>query len=460
VRFAALFGGALVVGHIGQLVWLIAGSRTMPRAAFGSVLAAQALYGVLQYVVDNGSGFHGARLAAAGNLDAAARASIVRLRLQLALPAGALALAIGAVGGRGLFEAMLPFALALPLFALLTHWERFGLGHGGPWSAYLILRGAGPAVAAVLFLAADARLPGFVPGLVECAVIAIVALAFRLRPWRNLLSVRTAAPGPWRSTVEIGLPTMIGQLALAAGTVMLGMFGRASAAAELAVSVRILTGVNQVSGVLATALFPKLARAGAAPEGHTESPRRAVALIFQVMVALVALLNAALLFRTSLVVGVFLKHPSLDAQRTALMTLGAAGASSYLVLVTLVLIARHGERVFLRIFVLGTAVTLAAAAAVTIADPETPALWMAAGLAAGQLLGTVLFAARGAELLPHLRRVLWATAAAAAGFAAAGAAAAAAPGARTELAALELAVGLAALGAVGRGLRRSRSPRR
>ncbi|HEY8626743.1 MAG TPA: hypothetical protein VIL56_00415 [Gaiellaceae bacterium] len=456
-RFAAIYGSALVVGQIGQLVWLVAGSRTMSRPAFGSVLAAQALYGVLQFVIDNGSGFHGARLAAAGRLDAKARASLVRLRLQVALPAIVLVGGVGAVGGWELVEAVLPFTLALALFALLTHWERFGLGDSGPWSAYLILRGVGPAATALVFLAAAARLPVFVPGLVECAVIGVVALAFRLRPLTNLVRALAAPRGPWRSAVDIGLPNMIGQLGLAAGTVLLGMFGRPVAAAELAVSVRLLTGVNQLSGVLATALFPELARSGAAPEGDEKGTRRAVGLSFQLMVALVALVNTALLFRTSFVVGIFLKHPSLDAQRTALVTLGASGASSYLVLVTLVLIARHGERLFLPIFALGTAVTVVVGLGVSVAGPRSAALWMAGGLAVGQLLCAVLFAARGAELLPQLRKVLWAGAATAIGFAAAGAAAAAAVGLRTELAVLEFALGLAALGAIGRALRRPRA---
>ncbi len=429
----------------------------MSRAAFGSVLAAQALYGVLQFVIDNGSGFHGARLAAAGRLDANARASLVRLRLQVALPAIVLVGGVGAVGGRELLEAVSPFTLALALFALLTHWERFGLGDSGPWSAYLILRGVGPAATALVFLAAAGRLPVFVPGLVECAVVGVVGLAFRLRPSTNLVRALSAARGPWRSAVDIGLPTLIGQFGLAAGTILLGMFGRPVAAAEFAVSVRLLTGVNQLSGVLATAFFPDLARSGSASDGDEGAMRSAITLIFQVMVALVALVNTALLFRTSFVVGIFLEHPSLDAQRTALVTLGASGASSYLVLVTLVLIARHGERSFLPIFALGTAVTVAAGLVVSVADPRSASLWMASGLAAGQLLCAVLFAARGAELLPQLRKVLWAAAATAIGFAAAGAAAAAAAGLRTELAALELALGFAALGTIGRALRRPRA---
>src|SRR5688500_8126409 len=83
-RFAAVYTGATLLAQVGQLVWLTAGSRAMSHSAFGTVLAAQALYGVLQFVVDSGATYHGARLAAGGMLDAATRSSIIRVRLQLA----------------------------------------------------------------------------------------------------------------------------------------------------------------------------------------------------------------------------------------------------------------------------------------------------------------------------------------------------------------------------------------
>jgi O-antigen/teichoic acid export membrane protein len=448
-RFAAIFGSALVVGQIAQLVWLIAGSRAMPRHAFGAVLAAQALYGVLQFAVDNGAAFHGARLAAAGRLDDAERASLVRLRLQLALPAMVLACAAGAVGGRRFLEAVAPFAVALALFALLTYWERFGLGDSGPWSAYVVLRAAGPAALAVAFLAAGGTLPVFLPGAVECGVIVVVALAFGLRPLTNLVRASSARRGPWRNAIDIGLPNVIGQLALASGTVLLGMFGRPEAAALLAVSVRLLTGVNQLSGVLATALFPQLAR------GDGRGDERGVSATVALTVALVAAVNAVLVFRPSLVVGIFLKHPSTEAVRTALVTLGAAGASSYLVLVTLVLIARHHERVFLRIYGVGTGLTVAAGIAVAAAAPSSPALWMAGALVGGQLVSALLFARRGSLLLPGLRRVLATGAVAAVAFSAAGALAAASGDVRAPLAIAEAGAMLVALAAVRRTVARS-----
>jgi len=84
--FAARFGGATLAAQAGQIIWLAAGSRAMPRDRFGTILAAQALYGLLQIAVDNGSAWHGARIAAAGALDDDRRGEIFRIRLQFVVP--------------------------------------------------------------------------------------------------------------------------------------------------------------------------------------------------------------------------------------------------------------------------------------------------------------------------------------------------------------------------------------
>src|SRR5215212_1866827 len=99
LRFATIFGSAVVVSQFAQLVWLTSGSRTMSAGAFGTVLAAQALYAFLQTVVDSGTALYGARLAAAGELDAGGHGSVARLRVQLALGGVSVAGAVGAVGG-------------------------------------------------------------------------------------------------------------------------------------------------------------------------------------------------------------------------------------------------------------------------------------------------------------------------------------------------------------------------
>ena len=125
-RFAVRFGAATALGQLAQVVWLVLGSRTMSRETFGSVLAAQVLYGVLQIVVDNGAAWHGARLAAAGALDDAVRASLVRVRLQLCFPAALVGLAIAAAGGWQLVAPTAPFIVALFLFGHIPVAEQPG----------------------------------------------------------------------------------------------------------------------------------------------------------------------------------------------------------------------------------------------------------------------------------------------------------------------------------------------
>jgi O-antigen/teichoic acid export membrane protein len=180
VRFAAVFGSAMAVGQASQLVWLTAGSRVLSPHDFGTVLAAQALYGILQYVVDNGPAFFGARLAAQGRLDDRTRSSLDRLRLEGSAVAAIIAIGLGLAGGQDLLVAVLPFAIALPLFALFGYWEEFGHGRSGPWSAYVVGRSAAPAAAALGFFAANADFPLPLAGVLECGVILSAAVAFGL----------------------------------------------------------------------------------------------------------------------------------------------------------------------------------------------------------------------------------------------------------------------------------------
>ena len=142
-RLVAVLGTATALAQLGQLLWLVAGSRSLPRTTFGAVLAAQALYGVLQIVVDSGAAFHGARLAAAQTLDAPKRASLVRIRLQLAAAAAVVTFAVGLAGGWISLQANAPFAAALVLWALFNYWEPYGLGDARPMSVYLVLASGG-----------------------------------------------------------------------------------------------------------------------------------------------------------------------------------------------------------------------------------------------------------------------------------------------------------------------------
>ena len=217
VRFGAVFGSAILIGQLAQFLWLITGSRAMSTRAFGAVLAAQALYAPCRSSSTPGPTFYGARRAAAGTLDDGTRSSITRLRLQLALASALVALAVGAAGGPRSLSATAPFAVALLLFGALNYWERFGLGDSKPWSAYVVARAAGPALAAGIVVAFGGTLPVYAVGLLECLAIVAVSVGFRLGSWRTARLAFHAERGPWRSVVPISLPGVLAQLGLASG---------------------------------------------------------------------------------------------------------------------------------------------------------------------------------------------------------------------------------------------------
>ena len=407
-RLFAIFGTATVVAQLGQLLWLTAGSRVMTRSGFGTVLAAQALYGVLQFVVDNGAAFHGARLAAARALDARTRASIVRVRLQLAALAALVMFAIAAVGGARSLTATAPFAAALVLWALFNYWEPYGLGDGRPWSAYLVLRSVGPPACAIPFLIAGGFLPLYVSGIAECVSLLAIAFLFRLHLFRALRSALSAGPGPWRRVLTVGLPSIAWQVGLASGTVLLAATGSAAAAAVLGVGVRLLTGVNQLAAVLVTSLFPALARAGtsAAPLRSRQEHRRTIDLAARFVVVLASAALAIFLFREAFFIDAFLHNADVQAGRTAALVLGTAGVAGVSLLTTFVLVARHREGIAAFAFTAGTAVAVIAGAVVVAGSPADEALWMGAALAAGQLTSMLLVLRGTITAVPELRRSL------------------------------------------------------
>lgn len=453
-RFAAVFGTAMALGQASQLLWLTAGSRAMSPTTFGTVLAAQALYGMLQYVVDNGPAFYGARLAAQGALDDGARASLDRVRLEASVLAAAVALGVGALGGSNFFLAVAPFALALLLFAVFGYWEPFGLGRSGPWSAYVAGRSAAPAAAALVVLTLGTAFPLPLAGLLECAVVLAVALRFGLAPFGRFRAGIRAVRGPWREPARIGLPTIVAQIGLASGTVLLGVTGNAASAAVLAVSIRLLTGLNQLSGLVATSLFPRLARdaADASPDERRDGIVTGMTVVFLVT----ALANAVLLVDPDAILTLFLSYSSPEAVSTAALILAVAAAVGYLLVVTTVLIARRRESVVLLPSLAATSVTLVggitAVGLTTIADHV--AFAMAAVFAGGQVTGVLLLVRRAASALPDLVTTLWAGACGALAFVAAGAVAAVAEHLHAPLALFYGAVGTALVVRVVRSRRR------
>lgn len=392
-RLAGLLGSAVAAGQVAQLVWLTAGSRVLSSSEFGAVLAAQAVYGVLQYVTDNGPAFYGARLAARGALDDEGRGGIAGVRLVLAAVAAVAAAAIGAVSGTSSLLATAPFVAALFLYALLGYWEPFGRGDGRPWSAYVFLRGAAPATVACLALALGTQLPLFAPGLAEVVAIAMVAIGFRLRPLALLRLALTARERPWRSVAAVGTPSVLWPVAVGAGTVLLNAFGAPAAAAVYAVGMRIVTGLAQVGGVVAFSIFPRLASEPASKLASTERLAR-IGLVGVLSVAAAAC--STVVVAAGLLARVLLAHGGSRTETTLILMTGSAAAVCLTVVLTSLLMAAGRERALAGPYLAGTGIVVGAGLVVAALAPHSEAAWMAGVFLAGESLCALLLGVHAA----------------------------------------------------------------
>jgi O-antigen/teichoic acid export membrane protein len=382
LRSAASFGAATALGHASQLVWLAVGIRAMPAADFGSVLAAQALYAVLQIVVDVGTNAVGAREAARGELDDARRGQIMRMRVLLALLVAPVAIVLGALHVSGSLAATLPFVGALLLFGALNVWEPYGAGDARPWATYMFARSGILAVAACAFLAAGATFPVALAGALECAVIVGVMVVFRRAPLRGLRVAARARGGPWRAVLSVGGPAFTTQASLAAGTLILSGAGRPAAAGTFAACVRLLSGINAINGIVATSLYPRLARGAA---GGSDGDRQVVG----VALGLIALLATGATAVTALlgepIAEVFLGTSSEREVAALVLTMAAALALGNIVLFTYTMLARGFERATIAPFALGGPLTLVLGIA-AVASGGARVDLVAASLLAGQLV--------------------------------------------------------------------------
>jgi O-antigen/teichoic acid export membrane protein len=398
-RSATNFGAATAIGHASQLLWIVAGSRVMSPTTFGSVLAAQALYGVLQIVVDNGTATIGARMAARNELETEQMGEIVRIRLTLALAMAPLAVVLGVLGVSGSLAATLPFVGALVLFAIFNVWQSYGAGESRPFAIYLFMRSALPATVVVGMLAVGLDFPAALAGLLECAVLVALILLFRQRPLHDARLAARARGGPWRSVLSVGVPAIIIQASVAGGTLILSGFGSPAAAGILAAGVRLLTGLNSVNGIITVALFPRLARG----EQVRGAGNREVATF---ALRLIAMLSAAATGVCVLLSGpisdVLLEHATASTGTTIVLTTATAASMSSVVMYSSLLIASKHEGDLLPSYVAGAAITVGAGIA-AVALAGTRVELVAAALLAGQLVSMGGLGVRTGARLPELR---------------------------------------------------------
>ena len=423
----AVIGAATVGAHLCQVLWLTLGARTMGLSTFGAVLAAQALYAVLQTLLDIGPSQVGARRAAQGPVDDGLRGALTRVRLGVAVPAACAALGFAAIGHGDSAVAVLPFAAALPLFALLNVWERFGTGDARPLAAYLFLRSAAPAAAAGTCLVLSVSFPPFLAGLMECASILAVMAVYRLQPLRLARAMRVARREPLEPMARIGAVSILFQLTVSSGTLLLSASGANAAAAVLAVGLRLVTGLNSLLGVLGSAIFPGLARTSGDGSLGTGDVR-AAEIVLRLVTAVSAAAAAAVVLLAGPLLALFLEHSSEAGEVGLILVVAAVPAAAISVALSLILVARHAERHMLSPFVAGAVLSAGLGAASLAVHPEGPES-MGAAMLVGQLgtcIGVVL---RMRHDLPELRRSAATSAVSAALVAASAGAAAAGTGA-------------------------------
>jgi O-antigen/teichoic acid export membrane protein len=389
---SAVLGTAVLISNVAQVAWLALGRRAFPAGEFGVVLAAQSLYGVLQIVIDSGVSWEGARLAAAGTLTPGQRIALTRARSALALISVAATVVVGLVGDTRVLIASAPFMFALVMFAWLNYWEPLGHGRMAPLGVYLAARSLVLAIVVFGARALGGVLPIELPGALECAVILAAGLIAR-QTTPSLRSVARRAIVPWRTIWRIGAPAVVGQYNYAAGTVALAVAGRTAAASVVGVSMRLVSGLGGMNGVLGPAMFPRLARVGrwdledVAVAGAGLAAIVAVSVVgFVVAIAVVPVISSG-----------FLGHDDVSSRAALLLALSGGAGAGVVMQLTFVLIAVHEEHVILRAAVLGAVVLSLGVVIAIVVSAADPAVVVGAAFAAGQAATAILLVRESAR---------------------------------------------------------------
>lgn len=358
---SGIFAGAVIGSNVCQVGWLAAADHVMSIDAFGAVLAAQAMYAVLQIVIDSGTAYHGARLAASGELTSDHREDLVRSRLLLALVCIPVAVVVAALGSTDFLAATIPYLAALLLMAVLNWWEPYGHGRVGPYAGYLFGRSAGLMIVAGTLYVVGRKFPVELAGIIECGVLVIIMMTFRLWP-AGPHGLRPSRQAPWRSVFDIGLPAVVSQYNFAACVVILGLAGQNTAAATVAVGGRLLSGMLGLNGALSSGLFPRLARGSAWDESDQRAAGLALALVTTASCVALALTT----FGAPLLVRAFL-HTGIPGGLTAVMVMMTACAATTMTLhLTSVLVASRFERLIRTAALSGALLITAGAVAASI----------------------------------------------------------------------------------------------
>jgi O-antigen/teichoic acid export membrane protein len=388
-RASAVFTAAVVGGNLAQVAWLIGGARALPGGHFGTVLAAQALYAVLQMIADNGTSFLGARWSARGPLDSSQRLEIVRARFVLAAGCAVAGMIVALAGGMDMLEAFAPFAAALVLFSILNVWERYGAGNLVPFANYLLLRSLLIGALAGAVAITGGHLPLVAAGCCELAAILIVGLVWSA--WSLPRGGLRVSATTWRSARDIGLPAVLTQYNLAVGTVALGVAGQTSAAALSGVAFRLLTGLQGLNGAIGSAVFPMLARS---PEpGPRQAQASRLAAASGVVVAAIALGVVAV--AAGPIVHLLLDGEGAIEESALILAVATAGATGLVMHRSFALVAGQEERLLRSASTFGAIVVSIGTVSALFVSGLSSALVVLAAFSIGQVLTLLIVGSAG-----------------------------------------------------------------
>jgi peptidoglycan/xylan/chitin deacetylase (PgdA/CDA1 family) len=387
---------APALGQVAQLLWLVTSSRTMTKEAFGTVLGAQALYMALQILVNAGSWLYGARAAAAEPLSDEARAQTTRVRVELALLGVVVSAAFAVAAGGAMRLAVLPYAVALLLFALMNTWEPFGSGDRKPYLAYIAFRSVVPAVASSLLLIAGMRQPVVVPGLAECATILIATAVFRLAPLRHVRQLLVTRAGPRAGILMVSLPQIAANVVMATGTLALSLTGAAVSAGVFAAGIKVLGGFTTLVISAALDSFRGLARQRVARD--EAGARTGLPEMVTVLSWLSLALMSALALGAPVVSTVLLNHATETTVAVLIAVFAAIPPAGLVAALTTPMTARGEEAALGATYALGLAVVVVGAGLILLVHGDAPAE-LGAALVIAQIAMAIHLVPRARPLL-------------------------------------------------------------
>ncbi len=285
------------------------------------------------------------------------------------------------------------------LFGAFNVWVPYGDGDARPWATYMFSRSALPAAVATGYVVLGSDFPAPLAGLLECAVLAVVMVLFGQRPLADLRLALAARSGPWRAVLRIGAPPVMGQRSLAAGTFILSGSGSPAAAGVFAACVRLLTGLNAINGIVATAMYPRLAQSGRV---GTTGDAALVTTALRLIALLAAGVTGVCVLAGDTITHVFTGTSSQQAATALVLTTVAALPLGNIIMFGYLLVARGHERDSVMPFAVGAAATIGGGLVVVIAAGPRVDL-VAAALIGGQLVGMAILALRFVRRAPELR---------------------------------------------------------